>query len=76
VVRRRLGLHHHLIADYSTGRKMYPWERALYRAGAADQDVALAFDEVGSRRHSPLRMLDPRFTRDVARALTHRRRAT
>jgi 2-polyprenyl-6-methoxyphenol hydroxylase-like FAD-dependent oxidoreductase len=69
--RRRLGLHHYLIADYSTGRGMYPWERALYRAGAADERVARVFDEVGSRRRSPLRLFDPRVTRHVMRALAH-----
>jgi menaquinone-9 beta-reductase len=73
--RRRLGLHHYLIADYSTGRKTSPLERALYRAGAADQNVARTFEEVGSRRHSPLRMRDPRFTGHVVRALTRPRRS-
>jgi flavin-dependent dehydrogenase len=71
--RRRLGLHHYLIAEYSTGRRMYPWERALYRAGAADEKAARVFDEIGSRRHSPLRVLHPRATRDVMRALAARR---
>jgi menaquinone-9 beta-reductase len=68
-VRRRLGLHHYLIADYSTGRGTYAWERSLFRAGAVDADVARVFDEVGSRRHSPLRMLDPRVMFQVVRAL-------
>jgi flavin-dependent dehydrogenase len=69
VLRRRLGLHHYLIADYSTGRKTYRWERALFHAGATDEDAARVFEEVGSRRRSPLRMLDPRFSRHALRAL-------
>jgi menaquinone-9 beta-reductase len=69
LVRWRLGLHHHLIAEYSSGRETYPWERAVSRAGAADEDVARMLDDVASRRHSPLRLLDPRFAYRVIRAL-------
>jgi menaquinone-9 beta-reductase len=74
--RRHVGLHHYLIADYSTGRKTYPWERALYRAGAANQHVARAFEEVGSRRRSPLRLLDPRLVPHLIRGLGHPQRTT
>jgi menaquinone-9 beta-reductase len=69
LIRWRLALHHHLIAEYSTGRETYPWERAVSRAGAADEDVARMLDAVASRRHSPLRLLDPRFAYRVIRAL-------
>jgi hypothetical protein len=57
----RLGLHHLLIAEYASGRKTLPWERATFRAAAADPVVARALEEVGSRRRSPLRLLDPRL---------------
>jgi flavin-dependent dehydrogenase len=72
---RRVGPHHLLIADFSSGRAMSPMERAVSRAAAVDPRVAQAFEEVASRRCSPLRMLDPRFTARVAGA-TLRRGAT
>jgi flavin-dependent dehydrogenase len=68
LVRWRLGLHHHAIADYSSGRGTYPWERAASRAGAADEEVARVLEDVASRRASPLRLLDPRFAYHVLRA--------
>jgi flavin-dependent dehydrogenase len=58
--RRRLGLHHFLIADLATTRPANPFERALYRASARDETVLRAFEGVGSRRRSPVTMLDPR----------------
>jgi flavin-dependent dehydrogenase len=68
-VRWRLGLHHYLIADYSSGRETYPWERAASRAGAVNEEVARVLEDVASRRRSPLRVLDPRFAYHVIRAL-------
>jgi flavin-dependent dehydrogenase len=67
-MRRRLGLHHYFIADMATGRPARPFERALYRAAGSDPVVARAFDEVGSRRRSPLRFLRPRTIARVARS--------
>jgi flavin-dependent dehydrogenase len=58
--RRRLGLHHFLIADGATARPANSFERALYRASARDEAVRRAFEGVGSRRRSPLTLLDPR----------------
>src|SRR2546423_9216036 len=40
--RRRLGLHHWLIAEYASGRKTYAVERASFRATAKDQVLARA----------------------------------
>jgi flavin-dependent dehydrogenase len=60
VHRRRLLPHYLLITDISSGRPIIPIERRLFRAATRDQVVARAFEEVGSRRRSPARMLDPR----------------
>jgi 2-polyprenyl-6-methoxyphenol hydroxylase-like FAD-dependent oxidoreductase len=67
--RRRLALHHFVIADFSTGRPPTALERVTSRAAAANPRVARAFDEVFSRRRSPLRFLDPRLAPHVVRAL-------
>jgi 2-polyprenyl-6-methoxyphenol hydroxylase-like FAD-dependent oxidoreductase len=58
---RRLGLHHMVISEFASGRRMLPWERATFRAAIADPAVARALEEVGSRRRQPLRLLDPRL---------------
>jgi flavin-dependent dehydrogenase len=65
---RRLGPHHWQIADYASGRPIRRNERALYRAGARDPVVNRAVEAMGSRRHSPLRALDPRLLPRVLRA--------
>jgi menaquinone-9 beta-reductase len=65
--RRRLGLHHWFIADFSTGRKLRANERMMFRTAAADPVMARAVDEVATRRRSPLRMLDPRLTARMLR---------
>jgi flavin-dependent dehydrogenase len=59
--RRQLLLHHMLITSYSTGRRFYPFERAMGRAATRNENLARAFEEVTSRRRSPLRLLDPRL---------------
>jgi flavin-dependent dehydrogenase len=59
--RRRLAGHYLLIADFATGRKLRLNERAGLRAAALDQGFARAIEDVTSRRHSPLRLLDPRL---------------
>jgi hypothetical protein len=58
--RRRLGSHHFLIADLATARPANPFARSLYRACTRDETVRRAFEGVGSRRRSPVTMLDPR----------------
>jgi flavin-dependent dehydrogenase len=76
VFRRRLGLHHMQIADYSTGRAMRLNERVMFRAAGADPFVAAAVEEVASRRRSILRLLDPRLTaRLISRSPTRETRA-
>lgn len=57
---RRLGPHHMLIADFSTGRPLRPNERIVFRAATRDPVVAAGIEEVVSRRVSSLRVLDPR----------------
>jgi flavin-dependent dehydrogenase len=68
--RRRLALHHWLIAEYATGRKTYPFERAFFRATARDPEIARALGDVVSRRRQPLRLADPRVSARVLAALT------
>jgi menaquinone-9 beta-reductase len=65
--RRRLLPHYLMICDIASGRPINPIERRLYRAAARDRVVRRAFEEVGSRRRSPARMLDPRVLARVAR---------
>ena len=72
--RRRLGLHHYWqITDFASGRKLRWNERIAMRAAATDPAFARALEEVGSRRRSSLRMLDPRLG---PRALRARLRTT
>ncbi|HEX5851950.1 MAG TPA: NAD(P)/FAD-dependent oxidoreductase [Solirubrobacteraceae bacterium] len=65
--RRRLLPHFLLISDIASGRPINPFERRLYRVAARDEVVRRAFEEVGSRRRSPARMLDPRVIARLAR---------
>ena len=67
VHRRRLLGHYLMISDLASGRAINPIERRLYRAAARDRVVRSAFEQVGSRRRSPARMLDPRVLARVAR---------
>jgi menaquinone-9 beta-reductase len=66
--RRRLGLDHWLISDFSSGRKLRALERLAFSAAAVDPAVAEAVEEVATRRRSPLRMLDPRLTAQILRS--------
>jgi flavin-dependent dehydrogenase len=67
----RLGPHHLTIADYASGRRTTPWERALLRAATRDPVVSSALGEVIARDRSPMRLLDPRVS---WRLLAHRPR--
>jgi flavin-dependent dehydrogenase len=67
LMRRRLGPHHFLIADYASGRRTSALERAIYRAAVADPYVVRAFEPVGTRRRSPATMLNPRLVAHVIR---------
>jgi menaquinone-9 beta-reductase len=58
--RRRLGLHHWVIADLSTGRMSRANERIAFRAAARDEWVARQIEHVITRRRSPLHLLGPR----------------
>lgn len=66
---RRLAPHHVLIANFSTGRPATPFERAMSRAAVGSPTLGRAFDEVVTRRRSPLRLLDPRLVPHVVRGL-------
>jgi 2-polyprenyl-6-methoxyphenol hydroxylase-like FAD-dependent oxidoreductase len=65
--RRRLLAHYLLISDLASGRPINVIERRLYRAAARDRVVRRAFEQVGSRRCSPARMLDPRVLARIMR---------
>jgi flavin-dependent dehydrogenase len=67
VHRRRLLPHYLMISDMASGRPINPIERRLYRAAARDRVVRRAFEQVGSRRRSPARILDPRVLARLAR---------
>jgi flavin-dependent dehydrogenase len=67
VHRRRLLPHYLMISDIASGRPINPIERRLYRAAARDRVVRRAFEQVGSRRRSPARILDPRVLARLAR---------
>ena len=66
--RRRIGPHHFLIADLSSGRRANALERMMYRACARDARVARRFEAVGSRRRSPATMFTPRSVVRMVRA--------
>jgi menaquinone-9 beta-reductase len=65
--RRRLLPHHLMISDIASGRPINAIERRVYRAAARDRVVRRAFEQIGSRRRSPARMLDPRLIARLAR---------
>jgi menaquinone-9 beta-reductase len=67
VHRRRLLPHYLMICDIASGRPINPIERRLYSVDARDPVVLHAFEDVGSRRRSPGRMLDPRVLARLAR---------
>jgi 2-polyprenyl-6-methoxyphenol hydroxylase-like FAD-dependent oxidoreductase len=67
VHRRRLLPHYLMISDIASGRPINPIERRLYHAAARDRVVRSAFEQVGSRRRSPIRMLDPRVLARIGR---------
>jgi flavin-dependent dehydrogenase len=64
--RHELRGHAFLINDYATGRRLNPGERALFAAAARDPKVAANFDEMGTRRIKPGRMLAKTLPRAIA----------
>jgi flavin-dependent dehydrogenase len=58
----RLGPHHLVMADLSTGRDFRWLERRAFRKATTDPVLAGALGEVLTRERSPFRMLDPRIT--------------
>jgi menaquinone-9 beta-reductase len=73
--RRELGLHHMLIANFSRAHEMRWWERAQCEAVARDPVLTRVFEEITSRRRSPVRLLDPRLAPHTVRALAAARAA-
>jgi flavin-dependent dehydrogenase len=63
---RRLGPHHALIADFSSGRAPTPLERRMWRAAVHDATARRAFESIGSRREPPWKLLEPRVAARLA----------
>jgi flavin-dependent dehydrogenase len=72
----RLVPHHLQIADYATGRRIRPLERATFRAAAGDAAVARTIGDLVARKGSPLRALDPRTSARVLAYNLRRRKAS
>jgi menaquinone-9 beta-reductase len=64
--RRQLGPHARLIHDYATGRKFNLSERAVLSTVVRDPRAAALFEQVGTRRTTPPRLLLPMSRRIVA----------
>ncbi len=64
--RKELRGHAFLVNDYATGRPISRVERTLFSAAARDPKVATAFDELGTRRVKPGRMMATTLPRAVA----------
>lgn len=76
--RHQLRGHTFLIHDYATGRRLSPPEKLLFSAAARDPKVATWFDQLGTRRSSPGRVMAKAIPRAVyvnARHALGRRRA-
>lgn len=64
--RKELRGHAFLVNDYATGRRMQWGERMLFAGAARDPEVAAAFDELGTRRAKPGRMMAKALPRAIA----------
>lgn len=64
--RKELRGHSYLVNDYATGRPISRVERTLFSAAARDPRVATAFDELGTRRVKPGRMMARTLPRALA----------
>jgi 2-polyprenyl-6-methoxyphenol hydroxylase-like FAD-dependent oxidoreductase len=64
--RKELRGHAFLVNDYATGRPLNRGERMLFSAAARDPEVAAAFDELGTRRTKPGRMMARTMPRAIA----------
>jgi menaquinone-9 beta-reductase len=77
--RRRLGAHHHLIADFSTGRPYNAIERLMFHAAVVDERSAQHFAAFAGRTIGVTEFLAPRALvragRAVARAAAQERRS-
>jgi 2-polyprenyl-6-methoxyphenol hydroxylase-like FAD-dependent oxidoreductase len=63
---RELRGHASLVNGYATGRPLDPFERLLFSSAARDPKVAAAFDELGTRRKRPERILPRILPRALA----------
>jgi menaquinone-9 beta-reductase len=64
--RKELRGHAFFVNDYATGRPIRRVERTLFSAAARDPKVATAFDELGTRRVKPGRMMAATLPRAIA----------
>jgi 2-polyprenyl-6-methoxyphenol hydroxylase-like FAD-dependent oxidoreductase len=67
VHRKRLGPHHIVLAELSSGRRMNAFERRMGRVAAHDPVVRKAFEAVGSRRALPASIFRPHVLARVIR---------
>jgi 2-polyprenyl-6-methoxyphenol hydroxylase-like FAD-dependent oxidoreductase len=67
VHRRRLGPHHLMISDISSGRPMNGFERRMVKVAAHDDVVRHAFEAIGARREPPTIMFRPRVLAHLIR---------
>ncbi|HEY0390575.1 MAG TPA: NAD(P)/FAD-dependent oxidoreductase [Solirubrobacterales bacterium] len=64
--RKELRGHAFIVNDYATGRRMQWGERVLFAGAARDPKVAVAFDELGTRRAKPGRTMAKAMPRAIA----------
>jgi glutathione S-transferase len=73
--RARLGEHHKLIADGSSGRRFNALERALFRGATRDRTIAHAFMRFVARIDQPKQLLTPATMLRLARTSFGRHKA-
>jgi 2-polyprenyl-6-methoxyphenol hydroxylase-like FAD-dependent oxidoreductase len=65
--RKRLGPHHMVLAELSSGRRMNAFERRMGRVAAHDPVVRRTFEAIGSRRRLPSTLFRPHVLARVIR---------
>ena len=56
---RSLVTHYLMTSDYSSGRRLNPLERFIFRAASRDHRTALTFHDIGTRSVPPQKMFSP-----------------
>jgi menaquinone-9 beta-reductase len=66
--RRRMVGHQMMMTDFSSGRRMNPFEHAMWKAAIRDPEVAAITHRIGNRVAPPTTVLTPRALARIARA--------